>query len=111
VNPVTKTLLIIVGSIVGTFLVPFILIVFHDYLNAFFAIFLFILNFLLFGYYAYIDFYPVLLKRHLEEEDIIHQFHGDPNKIRFYKGFKKYFDGDLNEEGLKNWLIHHQVKH
>jgi len=110
-NPITKTLLLIFGSILGIFLVPIILIVCHEYLNIFFAIFFFILNFVVFGYYAFIDFYPIILKQYKEEEDIMHQFHGDPEKIKFYKGFKKYFDGDLSEEGLKNWLLHHQVKH
>ena len=62
---------------------------------------------MLFGYYSYIEFYPIMLKKHLEEEDIIHQFHGDKQKIKFYKGFKKYFEGSLTKEGLEKWFEHH----
>ena len=106
-NPQVKLLSIILGSIAGVFIVPTVLVIFHDYINAFFAITLFIANFVVFGYYSYVEFYPELLKKHLEEEDIIHQFHGDKEKIRFYKGFKKYFDGSLTKEGLEKWFEHH----
>jgi hypothetical protein len=110
-NPVTKTLLLIFGSIIGVFAVPAILIIFHDYINAFFAITLFIACFVLFGYYTYQEFYPEIQKKYLEEEAIFDQFHGDKDKIRFYKGFKKHFDGELNIEQLKKWFEHHPRKH
>ena len=106
-NPQVKLLSIILGSIAGVFIVPTVLVIFHDYINAFFAITLFIANFMLFGYYSYIEFYPIMLKKHLEEEDIIHQFHGDKQKIKFYKGFKKHFDGSLSVEGLEKWFENH----
>ena len=106
-NPQVKLLSIILGSIAGVFIVPTVLVIFHDYINAFFAITLFIANFVVFGYYSYVEFYPELLKKHLEEENIIHQFHGDKEKIRFYKGFKKYFEGSLTKEGLEKWFKHH----
>ena len=106
-NPQVKLLSIILGSIAGVFIVPTVLVIFHDYINAFFAITLFIANFVVFGYYSYVEFYPELLKKHLEEENIIHQFHGDKEKIRFYKGFKKYFEGSLTKEGLEKWFEHH----
>lgn len=109
-NPVTKTLLIVLGTIVSVFAVPAILIIFHNYLNAFFAITLFIGCFVLFGYYTYQEFYPEIQKRQLEEEQIFHQFHGDKDKIRYYKGFKKHFDGELNLEQLEKWFERHPHK-
>ena len=109
-NPVTKSLLIVFGSILAVFLFPAILIIFHEYLNAFFAITLFIVCFVLFGYYTYQEIYPEIMRKHLEEESIIHGFNGDPEKIRFYKGFKKHFDGELDLEQLEKWFEHHPHK-
>ena len=110
-NPVTKTLLLILGTILAVFAVPAVLIVFHDYLNAFFAIVLFVACFVLFGYYTYQELLPEFQRAHLEEQEVMHRFNGDPEKIRFYRGFKKHFDGDLNLEQLERWLIDHPRKH
>jgi hypothetical protein len=109
-NPVTKTLLIVLGSILGIFLVPAILIILHDYINVFFAITLFLICFILVGYHSYQEILPVLQKEHLEEEQIFHQFNGDKDKIRYYKGFRKHFDGDLNLEQLEKWFEQHPHK-
>ena len=46
----------------------------------------------------------------IQEQQIYHQFNGDPEKIRFYKGFKKYFDGELNIDELEHWFKHHPSK-
>jgi hypothetical protein len=111
VNPVTKTLLIVLGSILGIFLVPAILIIFHEYINAFIFITTVLACFILFGYYSYQEIYPEIMRKHLEEEQVIARFNGDPEKIRFYKGFKKHFDGDLNLEELEKWFLKHPRKH
>ena len=66
--------------------------------------------FILFGYYSYQDLLTILQKEQLEEERIFHSFNGDPEKIRFYRGFKKYFDGDLNLEQLEKWFLQHPRK-
>jgi len=110
-NPVIKSLLIILGTILSVFLVPAILIIFHDYIYAFIAITSFVACLWLFGYYTYQEIYPEIMRKHLEEESIIHGFNGDPEKIRFYKGFKKHFDGDLNLEELEKWFENHPRKH
>lgn len=110
-NPVTKTLLIVLGSILGIFLVPAILIIFHEYINAFIFITTVLACFILFGYYSYQEIYPEIMRKHLEEEQVMARFNGDPEKIRFYKGFKKHFDGDLNLEELERWFINHPRKH
>jgi hypothetical protein len=110
-NPVTKTLLLTLGTILAVFAVPAVLIVFHTYLNAFFAIVLFVTCFVLFGYYTYQELLPEFRQSQLEEEQIMHRFAGDPEKIRFYRGFKKHFDGDLDLEQLRQWLIDHPRQH
>lgn len=110
-NPVTKTLLLILGTILAVFAVPAVLIVFHEYLNAFFAIVLFVACFVLFGYYTYQELLPEFQQAQLEEEQVMHRFAGDPEKIRFYRGFKKHFDGDLDLAQLRQWLIDHPRKH
>lgn len=109
-NPVTKTLLIILCSILGIFLVPAILIIFHEYINAFIFITSVLACFILFGYYSYQEIYPEILRKHLEEEQIIARFNGDPEKIRFFRAFKKHFDGDLDLKQLEKWLIDHPIK-
>ena len=110
-NPVAKTLLLVAGTILAVFAIPAVLIVFHEYLNAFFAIVLVLACFALFAYYTYQEFLPEVQRAQLEEEEIMARFAGDPEKIRFYRGFKKHFDGSLNLEQLKQWFIDHPRKH
>ena len=110
-NPVTKSLLIVLGSILAVFLFPAILIIFHEYLNAFFAITLFIACFVLFGYYTYQEILPEFQRAQLEEDQVMARFNGDPEKIRFYRAFKKHFDGDLDLKQLEQWLMDHPRKH
>ena len=110
-NPVTKTLLIVMGSILGIFLVPAILIIFHEYISAFVFIITVLACFILFGYYTYQELLLGFQQAQLEEEQIIARFAGNPEKIRFYLGFKKHFDGDLDLEQLEQWFINHPKKH
>ena len=110
-NPVTKTFLIVLGSILGIFIVPAILIALHDYIYAFLAIALFLACFILFGYYSYQELLPIIQAEQIEEQQIMSRFNGDPEKIRFYKGFKKHFDGDLNLKELEKWFENHPRKH
>jgi hypothetical protein len=110
-NPVAKTLLLTLGTILAVFAVPAVLIIFHAYLNAFFAVVLVLSCFVLFAYYTYQEFLPEFQQAQLEEDEIIARFEGDPEKIRFYRGFKKHFDGDLDLKQLEQWLINHPRKH
>ena len=110
-NPVTKTLLLLLGTILAVFAVPAVLIVFHAYLNAFFAIVLFVTCFVLFAYYSYQELLLEFRQAHMEEEQVMARFNGDPEKIRFYRAFKKHFDGDLDLTQLRQWLIEHPRKH
>jgi hypothetical protein len=110
-NPVAKTLLLTLGTILAVFAVPAVLIIFHAYLNAFFAVVLVLTCFVLFAYYTYQEFLPEFRQAHLEEEQVMARFDGDPEKIRFYQGFKKHFDGQLNLKQLEQWLMDHPRKH
>ena len=110
-NPVTKTLLMVLSSILGIFLFPVILIIFYEYINAFVFITTVLVCFILFGYYTYQELLPEFQRAQLEEEQIMARFNGDLEKIRFYRGFKKHFDGDLNLEELEKWFINHPRKH
>lgn len=110
-NPVAKTLLLTMGTILAVFAVPAVLIIFRVYLNVFFAIVLFVTCFVLFGYYMYQELLPEFQQAQLEEEQVMHRFAGDLEKIRFYRGFKKHFDGDLNVDQLEQWFEHHPRKH
>jgi len=105
-----KTVVLVAASVLGIFLVPAVLIIFHAYLNAFFAIVLVLACFCLFGYYSYQELLPEIRQAQLEEAEIMSRFAGDPEKIRFYRAFKKYFDGDFNSTQLQQWLIDHPVK-
>ena len=93
------------------FAIPAVLIVFHAYLNAFFAVVLVLSCFVVFAYGTYKEFLPVVRQAQLEEEEIMARFAGDPEKIRFYRGFKKHFDGSLSLEGLKQWFVDHPRRH
>lgn len=95
----------------GIFIVPAILIIFHDYINAFIFITSVLACFILFGYFSYEEILPIIKKEQLQEEEIMARFDGDPEKIRFYRGFKKHFDGELNLEQLEKWFINHPRKH
>jgi hypothetical protein len=110
-NPVAKTLLLTLGTILAVFAVPAVLIIFHAYLNAFFAVVLMLTCFVLFAYYTYQEFLPEFRRAQLEEQQVMARFDGDPEKIRFYRGFKKHFDGDLDLKQLEQWLIDHPRKH
>ena len=110
-NPVVKTLLLILGTILAVFAIPAVLIVFHAYLNAFFAIVLVLTCFVLVAYQSYQELLPEFQQAHLEEQQIMARFNGDPEKIRFYRGFKKHFDGDLDLTQLRQWLIDHPRQH
>jgi len=110
-NPVVKLLLLILGTILAMVAVPAVLIVFHAYLNAFFAIVLVLTCFVLFVYYTYQELLPEFQQAQLEEEQVMARFAGDPEKIRFYRGFKKHFDGDLDLKQLEKWLIDHPRQH
>ena len=110
-NPITKTILIVSGTILSVFIVPAILVIFHNYIYAFIFITSFLACLILFGYYSYQEFLPEFRRTQIEEEQIFHRFHGDKDKMSRYHGFKKHFDGDLNLEELEKWFLHLHNKH
>ena len=70
-NPVTKTLLLLAGTILAMVAVPAVLIVFHAYLNAFFAIVMVLTCFVLVAYQSYQELLPEFQQAHLEEQQIM----------------------------------------
>ena len=109
-KPETETLLLVMGSLLGFLLLPIILITLRDYLLAIITIFLLIASFAIVIYYGYIELLAAIKHKHKQEEDIVYLLGHNPEKMRFYKGFKKYFDGDLTADGLERWLETHQIK-
>jgi len=59
-------------------------------------------------YGSYEEVVAYIKREQLQEQEITHRFHGRPDAIRFYRAYKKYFDGDIDEQGLKHWLEHHR---
>lgn len=109
-NSAIKSGLTVLGSILSLFLFLLLLILLYDYLYAIVAITTFVLCVSMLGYYAYKDLLEEITKNKLEEDEIMARFNGDSEKIRFYKGFKKYFDGYLTAEELEKWFINHPIK-
>jgi hypothetical protein len=109
-KPETETLILVIGSLLGFLLIPTLLIVLHVYVLAILFIGLMVATLALTVYYGYIELLPIIKQKHLLDEELEHRFHGDPNKIKFYKGFMKYFEGGLDQEGLKHWFEKHPTK-
>jgi hypothetical protein len=110
-NPRHKTIMMVVGSMIGLFLIPAILILLRDYLLAIIFITSCLAFLLIFSYAMYTELYSLMIQEQIDDDDAFHQFNGDPNKIHFYKGFKKYFKGELSAEGLEKWFENHPTKH
>ena len=106
-KPETETLLLVIGTLLGFCLIPTILIILHAYLLAILFIVLLVANILVFIYYGYIEILPVIRQKHLQDEELENRFQGDPNKIKFYKGFMKFFSGSLDQKGLQRWFENH----
>jgi hypothetical protein len=61
------------------------------------------------GYYAYHDLFPVIRQHEIEEEQMLHRFHGNKELLARYKAFRRYFDGDINLKELENWIEKHSI--
>jgi hypothetical protein len=109
-KPETETLILVIGSLLGFFLIPIMLIVLHIYLLAILFIGLMISTIGLAIYYGYIELLPIVRKKYLHDQELEDRFHSDPNKIKFYKGFMKFFAGSLDQKGLQHWFENHPTK-
>ena len=108
-KPTTKTF-IIIGCMTGAFAVPVIIIMLRDFI--YLAIFVISFSMCLFilGYCGYQDLLLYIRREEIEEERIFHSFHGDLEKIRLYKGFIKFFAGNVSVEHLQEWFENHPRK-
>lgn len=109
-KPTTKTLLMVCGGLAAVFIVPALLIIFRDYVYITIFVSCVTYCFYIVGRVGYEDLLPYVTREQMEEERIFHSFNGDPEKIRFYKGFKKHFAGELNEKELQHWFETHPRK-
>lgn len=110
-KPTTKTTLFVIGVVASVFIVPATIVLLKDFLNLIIFIVSVVSVFFIFAREIYFELLLFVQRHDIEEQKIFAGFNHDPEKIRFYKGFKKYFDGDLNAEQLKTWLMSHPRKH
>jgi len=110
-QPTTKTALLVGGVILSVFIVPAIIILLRDFWNLIILVCCVCYSLYLVCYHGYQDLLPYIRRHQIEEERIFDSFNGDPEKIRFYRAFRKHFDGDLNLKELEEWLIKHPRKH
>lgn len=108
-KPTTKTFLIVVSCFAGIFIVPGILVLLHNYINAIIFASATIACFALVGYYAYHDLLPVIRKHEIEEEQMLYRFHGNKELLARYHAFKKHFDGDISLKELEHWIEKHSI--
>jgi len=108
-KPTTKTFLIVLSLLFAIFLVPGILILLHNYISAIIFASATIACFALVSYYAYHDLLPVIRKHEIEEEQMLHRFHGNKQLLERYHAFKKHFDGDINLKELEHWIEKHSI--
>ena len=88
--------------------VPVLMVVLADYLNVIVIAITYITVFVLFFREMYLTIRAELIRPMLEDQQATAAFEGDPLKLHFYRGFRKYFDGDVNEQGLQHWLEQHR---
>ena len=109
-TPVTKAS-VIAGSVLASIvLVPTVLIVFRDYvlITLIFVVYSAVL--VLFFTEMYWEIRRHLLRKLEEDEEVTHAFAHSPLAMHYYRGFRKYFDGDLNKDQLETWLKHHRPR-
>lgn len=109
-TPVTKAS-VTAGAVLASFvLVPAVLIVFRDYvlITLIFVVYSAVL--ILFFTEMYWEIRRHLLRRLEEDEKATEAFAHNPLAMHYYRGFRKYFDGDLDEDQLKTYLQHHRPR-
>lgn len=88
--------------------VPVLMVVLADYLNVIVIVVTYSTVLVLFFREMYLTIRAELIRPMLEDQQATTAFEGDPLKLHFYRGFRKYFDGDVNEQGLQHWLEQHR---
>jgi c-di-AMP phosphodiesterase-like protein len=106
----TQTVLYMLYIVLLFTIVPILLIIFRDWINIVIFILSLLYCLIIVSYEGYKEIYLSVSKEQREDAEAYHRFNNDPEKIRFYRGFKKYFRGELNIEQLKQYFIHHPRK-
>lgn len=88
--------------------VPVLMVVLADYINIIAIAVTYSTVLVLFFREMYLTIRAELIRPMMEDQQATTAFEGDPLKLHFYRGFRKYFDGDVNEQGLQHWLEQHR---
>lgn len=107
-TPQTKATVITVCVLVGMVIVPVTLIVLRDWLLAAAVIVIYSFVLWLFFSEAYRVLRQYFLAPMIEDQQATQAFNGDPLKMHFYRGFRKFFNGNVNEQELQHWLERHR---
>jgi hypothetical protein len=107
-TPQTKASLTAAALLTSLVVVPAVLIAFRDWVLAVtvFVIYSAVVWLFLSEMYQLLKQY--FLSPMIEDQQATAGFEGDPLKLHFYRGFRKYFDGEVNEEQLQHWLERHR---
>lgn len=107
-TPTTKATVVTIGVLFGFAAIPVLLIMLANWL----LVITIAITYSAVLYLFLTEMYQVirgeLLRPMLEDQKAISGFDGDPMKIHFYKGFRKYFNGEVDEQGLQHWLERHR---
>ncbi len=104
----TKATVLTVTALFSMVAVPVALIMLRDWLAVMAIAVIYPVIVWLFVINMYKEIRHVVLLPLLADEQAMQSLGSDPLKIHFYRGFKKYFDGDLDADGLQQWLQHHR---
>lgn len=104
----TKATVFTVTALLSMVAVPVLLVVLRDWLAVITIAVIYPVIIWLFVVNMYKEIRHVILLPLLADEQAIQSLGGDPLKIHFYRGYKKYFDGDLDADGLQLWLQNHR---
>ncbi len=107
-TPVTKASVTAGAVLASIVIVPAVLIVFKDYvlITLIFVVYSAVL--VLFFTEMYWQIRSHLLRRLEEDEEVTQAFAHSPLAMHYYRGFRKYFDGDLDKDQLETWLKRHR---
>jgi hypothetical protein len=107
-TPQAKAIWQTVAVLVAGTAVPVLMVVLADYLNIIVIAVTYSAVLVLFFREMYLTINAALLRPMVEDQQATAAFEGDPLKLHFYRGFRKYFDGDVSEQELQHWLERHR---
>lgn len=107
-TPQTKAQVLTLAALVSVVAVPVLLIALHDWFYVMVIAVTYGAVLALFFREMYLIVNAELLRPIIEDQQATESFAGDPLKLHFYRGFRKFFDGNLDQDQLQHWLEHHR---